>query len=300
MKSIVFEQLRVFQTIAKAGGISAAARVLQLSTPAVSQSLKQLERHLGLTLFHRSTRHMELTAAGHLLLQQTLPLTNGLDAVLENITQLATTPTGALRITLPKFVYDWKLKNIFAHFCRAHPAISLEISINDATIDLIEHNFDIGIRFGDKLDPRMVARPISHSIRDAIFASPAYLERSGIPRTPADLTGHRYIQYRFHASNKRLAFSVENYPAPLPADLSVALVVNDTYAIIDAALEGLGIGRVLEPVVQRFFTQGDLLPILEPYWPICPPIYLYYPQTLQQSGVVKAFVDFFMAANPLP
>ena len=146
----------------------------------------------------------------------------------------------------------------------------------------------------------MVARPISHSIRDAIFASPAYLERTGTPKTPADLTGHRYIQYRFHASNKRLAFSVENYPAPLPADLSVALVVNDTYAIIDAALEGLGIGRVLEPVVQRFFTQGDLVPILEPYWPICPPIYLYYPQTLQQSGVVKAFVDFFMAANPLP
>ncbi|HEY6529131.1 MAG TPA: LysR family transcriptional regulator [Cellvibrionaceae bacterium] len=297
MKSVIYEQLRVFQAIVRAGGISAAARQLEVSAPSVSQSLKQLERHLGLTLFHRSTRHMELTAAGTQLFQHTQPLTQALDAALDNINHLAHSPIGSLRITLPKFVYNWKLKPFYADFCRQYPSIALEISINDATIDLIDNNFDIGIRFGHKLDARMVAKPISDTIRDAIFASPEYIQRHGLPRSPADLSGQRFIQYRFHASNKLLDFALDNYDGPLPSDLSAALIVNDTYAIVDAAIAGLGIGRVLEPVVEPYLAQRLLIPILEPYWPVCPPLYLYYPQTLQKSGVVKAFVDFFMAVH---
>jgi DNA-binding transcriptional LysR family regulator len=186
---------------------------------------------------------------------------------------------------------------VYADSYRQFPAINLEISINDATIDLIESNFDIGIRFGNKLDNRMVAKPISEPIRDAIFASPEYIRRHGLPSSPADLSGHRFIQYRFQSSNKLLEFALENYAPALPSDLSVALIVNDTCAIVDSAMAGLGIGRVLEPVVAPYLTRGALVPVLEPYWPVCPPLYLYYPQTLQKSGAVKAFVDFLMAVS---
>lgn len=294
MRGATYNQLMIFQTIVQEGSIRSAARKLEIAPPTASQALKALEANLGLPLFNRTTRSMELTEAGQLLYDNTTSAVSALNSALESVHDLRTEPTGKVRLTLPRFVYQWLLEPAYAAFCRRYPGLQLEVSISDATVNLITEGLDVGIRFGDKLEEGMVARPLTQPMKEALFVSPSYVEQYGLPETPEQLADHKQIQYRFIASNKLAPLQLERDGQQFEVAMPRALILNDTDMMLDAAYKGLGIGRIVEPVVTDAFEQGSLIPVLKPYWTTYPALYLYFPQNSQKARRVRVLIDFLI------
>ena len=299
MKGTTFNQLAVFHAIAREGSISAAAKQLQVAPPSVSNALKALEQQLGLPLFTRTTRRVELTEAGRLLFARSADSLAQLELAVESIGDLAKVPSGKLRITLPRFVYQYLLRPIYADFCQQYPEIELEISIDDATVDIIESGFDLGIRFGSKVRQGMVAKALTAASRDALFVSPSYAERYGVPSNLSQLQQHRLIQYRFISSKQLVPLELLEAGQQVKIDMPLGLIVNDTDLMVDAALKGLGIGRMIEPMVAEQLASGELIPVMEPYWQTMPGMYLYFAQHTQKAKRVRVLIDFLMAYNRL-
>lgn len=204
MNNALYNQIRIFQSIAREGNISAAARKLEITPPSVSNALKLLEEHIGHPLFVRTTRRIELTETGQQLLEQTAAAVEVLETSLESLRDQNREPSGAVRITLSRFAYLLILKPAMAAFCQQYPGIQLEISVYDGTVNIIEERFDLGIRFGDILEGGVVARPLMKPFREGLYASSAYLAEYGVPESPADLSHHRLIGYRFITNHRIL------------------------------------------------------------------------------------------------
>ncbi len=299
MKGVTFNQLTIFQAIVQEGSIRGAARKLELAPPSVSNSLKHLETYLGLPLFIRSSRRMELTEAGCLLNERAKGAISTLDYAVESIRDLGEKPSGKVRITLPRFVYQFFLRSIYKEFCRLYPDIQLEIHISDATLDIVKDGHDVGIRFGDKVEQGMVARQLTSPMQEALFASEEYLNEYGMPKKPSDLKNHQLIQYRFQSSNQILPLQLQDAGQSILVEMPVSLIVNDTDAMVDAAQDGLGIGRIIAPVVDKQLKDKQLIPILEDYWLPYPGFYLYYPQHSQKARRIRVLIDFLVEKSRL-
>ncbi|GGA71717.1 LysR family transcriptional regulator [Neiella marina] len=295
MRGATYNQLMIFQTIVEEGSIRGAARKLTISPPTVSQALKALEQKLGLPLFIRTTRQMELTEAGHLLYGNTSNAVSALNSAMESVHDLHQEPTGLVRITVPRFVYQWLLAPIYADFCRQYPKLELEISISDATVNLIAEGLDVGIRFGHKVEQGMVARTLIATMKEALFASPDYAERHGVPQTPDQLSAHKQVKYRFISSNKLAPLTLERDGVRYEIEMPTALIVNDTDLLIDAVSKGVGIGGIIEPLIANGLSRHELVPVLEDYWPTVPGLSLYFPQNSQKARRVRVLIDFLVA-----
>ncbi|GLX85140.1 LysR family transcriptional regulator [Thalassotalea loyana] len=294
MNGSTYNQLRVFHTIAQEGSITGAARILGIAAPSVSQSLKLLEQSLDLPLFTRTTRKIELTEAGELLYQRTLKSINELNFAFESVGDLRHIPRGKVRITLPRFVYQQILAPVYREFCQTYPEIDLEISINDGTVDIIEDGFDLGIRFGHRVGDEMVAKLLIPPKKDAFFASPAYIANYGMPKSIEEFSQHKYIYYRFISSNQLLPLTVLRNGQEVIIDAPCALVANDTDVIKDAALQGLGIGRLLETIVADELARGDLVPVLPELWNEMSGLYIFFHQNTQKAKRVRVLIDFLL------
>ncbi|WP_108650969.1 LysR family transcriptional regulator [Dongshaea marina] len=292
MSASQLNQLRVFIAVAKSGSIRGAARKLEISAPSVSQALKHLEKSLEVQLLIRTTRSVTLTDAGRMLLEQVEGPMKSITTALDSVKQLQQEPVGKLRITLPRFVYQTLLKPVYAEFCQRYPKIELELSISDATVHLIDEEFDAGIRFGHRLEPGMVARKLTGPLKNMLFASPDYIECHGLPTTPVELQQHPLIQYRFITSNQITPMELIENREQIRVDMPTALIVNDTDAVIDAALQGMGIGRLIETAVEPYLRTGALIALLPEYWIEYPGLYLYFAQNSQKARRLRVFIDF--------
>lgn len=294
MNNVIYNQIRIFQSIAREGSISAAARKLEITPPSVSKALKLLEQHLGHPLFIRTTRRIELTDAGQQLLQQTSAAVDSLEKALDSIKEGSQQPSGLIRITLSRFAYLLILKPFMAEFCQRYPGVQLEISVYDGTINIIEERFDLGIRFGDILEGGVVARQLLKPLREGLYASVAYLEEFGTPVLPADLHQHRLIGYRFITNNRILPLMLEDKGEQLTVEMPVQLISSDIDVMADGIRSGLGIGRLFEPIHWLQPDRETFIPVMEPYWKTYPPVYLYYPKSAGKTKRVKALIDFLL------
>ncbi|AQW61032.1 MULTISPECIES: LysR family transcriptional regulator [Vibrio] len=294
MNGTTYNQLMMFHTIAQEGSITAAARKLEIAPPSVSQALKMLEEQLGLPLFTRTTRRIELTEAGQLLYERTLASMSELNLAVESVSDLSRVPSGKVRITVPRFVYQSLLKPIYIEFCQRYPSIQLEISVSDKAIDIIRDGFDMGIRFGDRVEEGMIARQLTLPVKEALFASPGYVEQYGLPKTPDDLKQHKLIQYRFISSNQVAPLNLNNQGETITVNMPTALIVNDTDVMIDAAHNGLGIGRIVTPMVEEGFKKGEIVPVLEEYWQPYSGLYVYFHKNTQKAKRVRVLIDFLL------
>ncbi|WP_260261787.1 LysR family transcriptional regulator [Vibrio intestinalis] len=292
MKGTTYSQLQVFHAIVAEGSIRGAARKLEMAAPSVSQALKLFESNLGLTLFNRTTRKIELTEAGRLLHDRTVDAVSTLNFALESVQELANEPQGKLRITMPKFVYNTYLKDLYPAFCQRYPDIELELIISDATLDIVKEGIDMGIRFGNKLEPGMVAKKLTNPLVESLFASPEYIEQFGAPTEIEHLQQHKLIQYRFVTANQYAPLNLMQDGQATQVDFPYALVVNDTDVMVDAALSGLGIGRLVLPAVKPHFESKTLLPVLEDKWPTIQGLYLFFSQNSQKVRRVRVLIDF--------
>lgn len=295
MNGSIYGYLQVFRTIVQEGGISAASRKLETSPPAVSNALKGLEKHIGLPLFHRSTRSLELTEAGERLFESTQSLMFSLENAVENVQELGESPTGTVRITVPRFAYHRLIKPYYTEFCQRYPDILLEISVYDGTVDLVKDSFDLGIRFGDKIENGVVARQLLPEMQDCLLISQSYKDRYGIPQTPQDLVNHKLIGYRFITANRLLPLSLNINGTPTEIEMPHSIIVNDEVDLmVDATRKGLGIGRIFQSTLDLQPDKMDFIPVLQDYWISYPPVYLYYCQHSQKLKRVKVLIEFLV------
>ena len=299
MKGSTFNQLMMFHAIANEGSITRAAQKLEVASPSVSNALKGLEDHLGLPLFTRTTRRIELTEAGRQLYENTADSIADLNYALESVSDLSKVPSGKVRLTLPRFVFQHFVKPVYAEFCHRYPGIQLEISVSDAVVDILKEGFDLGIRFGDRIEEGMIARPLIPVMRDAFFVSPDYADRYGLPQTPEDLKQHKLIQYRFIASNQLAPMVLEKDGEQISVDMPQALIVNDTDLVVDAAIKGIGIGGLVESIVGDLLDGETLIPILEDYWRPVAGLYVYFHKNTQRAKRVRVLIDFLLEKFPV-
>jgi molybdate transport repressor ModE-like protein len=294
MNNGIYNQIRIFQSIAREGSISGAARKLGITPPSVSKALKLLEQHTGHPLFVRTTRRIELTDTGQQLLQQTSAAVESLERAMESVKDLDQEPSGLVRITMSRFAYLLILKPFMAEFCQCYPGIQLEISVYDGTINMIDEKFDLGIRFGDILEGGVVARQLMKPFREGLYASPAYLKEYGMPELPADLHKHRLIGYRFITANRILPLLLEDKGEQLTVEMPYQLISNDIDVMADGIRNGLGVGRLFEPVHELQLDKEQLIPVMMPYWKTYPPVYLYYLKSTGKIRRVKTLIDFLI------
>lgn len=294
MNSAIYGQLNVFHTIAAQGSISAAARQLGIGAPAVSKSLKQLEDHIGLLLFNRTTRQMELTEAGAMLLAETQNIVESLEHAVESVQDLGNVPFGHVRMTVARFAYVCYIQPYMAEFHERYPEIELEISVFDGEVDLLGDGYHLGIRFGDHLEEEMVARQLAAPFKEGLYVSQAYINRYGVPQTPDELAHHRLIGYRFISAKSILPLILHHNKDSLTVDMPHSITTNDIEVIADGVRQGLGIGRLFEPVHARLPDKAQFIPVLQDYWRTYPGVYLYYLQHSQKAQRIRVLINFLL------
>lgn len=295
MNNALYNQIRIFQAIAAEGSITAAARKLQITAPSVSKALKTLEQHLGLPLFSRSTRHIELTEAGRRLLARSGDAVQALQDAIESVRDDNAIPSGLVRVTLSRFAYQLLFRPFIAEFGARYPHIQLELSLCDGTINILDAGYDLGIRFGDTLEEGMVARRLLPPFAEGLYAAPKYLARHGTPQTPDDLARHRLIGYRYITANRLLPLTLDAVDAdgePLGVAMPTPLICNDIDVTADAIRAGLGIGRLFAPICAQQPDRERFRPVLRDYWKTYPGVYLYHLPHAQKARRVQALIAF--------
>ncbi|PSJ42898.1 LysR family transcriptional regulator [Allosphingosinicella deserti] len=292
MRGSQFVQLQALAAIVEAGSFSRAAAQLQISKSALSQLIRALEDQLGVLLLNRTTRSVAPTEAGQRLLDRFTPVMEELQRALDEARSAGSTPAGVLRIHAQKLGYDRYLKPIIGLFCSEYPAIVLDITIDDAPIDIVAEGFDAGIRLGELLDQDMIAVRLGAEMRQIAVAAPSYVAEHGVPAHPRDLLGHRCISFRWPGQDAIYSWEFAEGDSWFSVAVPSILVINDQRATIDAAVDGAGIAFWVESEVEALIEAGKLVPLLEAWSKPFPGFYLYFPALKQRAPALKAFTSF--------
>jgi DNA-binding transcriptional LysR family regulator len=279
-----------FLLVAERRSFRAAAGELGVSPSALSQTIKALEARLGIALFQRTTRSVGLTEAGERFLELARPAMAGLREAVEAARSFSERPSGLLRINASRGVIDSLIRPVLPSFIAAYPEVEVEIFSDDGFADIIEGGFDAGLRLGESLQANMVAVRVSPPFRFAIAGSPDYFRRRGRPETPEGLKNHACIRFRQASSQGIYRWEFEHGNRAFEMAVEGPLIVNDTLVNITAALDGVGLCYVAEPLVEQMVRDGRLDLVLQDYMPDTPGMFLYYPSRTQAMPKLRAFV----------
>jgi DNA-binding transcriptional LysR family regulator len=280
------DELTIFVAIVEAGSLVSAARRLRRSPPAVTRALGSLEDRIGLRLVDRTTRRLAPTEAGTGLAERARALLADYEEMLAGTSQAPI--RGVLRITAPVQFGRRHVAPIVSAFLNAYPDIRVELSLNDRNLDLIEEGLDLAVRIGPLADSSLVARQVG-SVRRVVVASPAYLARRGVPRTPADLATHDTIFGMARSSAREWRFGPPRRGSVVR--LSPRLLVDDVEAQLQAAQAGRGIARVLSYQVSDELAAGSLVRLLQDFEPAPLPVQLVTLSRTHMAPKVRAFLD---------
>jgi DNA-binding transcriptional LysR family regulator len=241
-------------------------------------------------LFIRTTRSVGLTEAGERFLSRARPAFEELVAASGAARELGQRPTGLLRLTVPRAVVPILLEPLVASFCRAYPEVEVEIAASEELADLAAEGFDAGIRLGQFIAADMVAVRLTKPFPFTIVGSPAYLARCGRPERPDDLRQHACLRLR--RSNGALAlWSLNDHGRAIEIAVSGPFIANDFPTMLGAAVEGVGLAQVPAPIAAGAVAAGKLVRVLEPFAPMVPGVFLYYPGRRQMMPKLRAFID---------
>lgn len=282
--------VEVFLGVAEHRSFRKAAAALGVTPSAISQTVRALEARIGATLFLRTTRSVGLTEAGERFLARAKPAFEELVAASEVARSLGQRPSGLLRLTVPRAVVPILLEPLIASFCEAYPAVEVEIAANEELVDLAAEGFDAGVRLGQFVAADMVAVPLTPPLRLIVVGSPAYLARHGRPGRPDDLRNHACLRLR-RSSGALALWSLTDGDRAIEIAVSGPLIANDFVTMLGAALEGVGLAQVPEPIAAKALAEGKLAQVLEPYAPMTPGVFLYYPSRRQMMPKLRAFID---------
>lgn len=289
------EGVEVFLAVARHSNFRRAAADLGVTPSAVSQAVRSLEARMGAALFVRTTRSVGLTEAGRRFLDRAGPAFEEIVAAGEAARDVGQRPTGLLRLSVPRAVVPLILEPVIASFCQAYPEIELEIAASDEMVDLATGGFDAGIRLGQFIATDMVAVRLTPSFSFVVAGSPDYLARHGRPERIDDLRHHACLRLR--RSNGAIApWTFVDGNEAVEAMVSGPLIAHDYPTLLGAAMRGIGLAQIPQPVVEGPIAQGKLKPVLGDIAATTPGVFLYHPGKRQILPKLRAFIDHLKSA----
>jgi DNA-binding transcriptional LysR family regulator len=289
--------LNVFVHAGEARSFTVAGQQLGISASAVSKAIVRLEQRLGVRLFHRSTRAINLTPEGASFLERCRRILCEVEAAEAELLQTQSTPQGKLRLSLPSLGPEFMTG--LARFQQRYPKVALDIDCSDRLVDVIDEGFDVVIRTGKPNDSRLMARSLG-SYRRIIVASPAYLEQYGQPQQPEDLNQHACLLYRFPSTGKLDTWSFRRNGEPVAVDLPAHMMTNALDPQVSFAIHGLGLACVPDLTVRCLLDNGTLVSVLDKYNQERTPLNILWPSSRQLSPKLRVFVDFVAENLSLP
>lgn len=281
--------MQFFSTLLRCGSLSAAARELQVTTPAVSKKLRQLEQRLGVSLLVRTTRRIGVTTEGETYLRHARRILAEIDAAERELKGAREQPAGLLRVNATLGFGRMHVAPLISSFIRRFPEVQVQLQLSVNPPPLTQDAFDVCVRFGDPPDARVIARPLAPN-RRLLCASPTYLARAGTPRTPADLARHATIAIR-QGEEAYGVWRLRSGKRSETVKVHGGLSTNDGEIAVQWALAGHGIVMRAEWDVVRYLKSGRLREVL-PGWRTPPAdIIAVVPVQHQDAARVKAFVD---------
>jgi DNA-binding transcriptional LysR family regulator len=282
--------VEAFLGVAQHRSFRRAAGELGVTPSAISQAVRALEARVGAALFIRTTRSVGLTEAGERFLARAKPAFEERVGASEAARELGQRPAGLLRLSVPRAVVPILLEPLIASFCQAFPEVEVEIAASEELIDLAAKGFDAGVRLGQFIAADMVAVPLSRPFRFVVVGSPAYLARRDRPERPDDLRHHACVRMR-RSSGAIALWSLNDNGRAIEIAVSGPLIANDFPTMLGAAVEGVGLAQVPEPVAAEAVKSGKLVRVLDKFAPMAPGVFLYYPGHRQMMPKLRAFID---------
>ncbi|MDK1490114.1 LysR family transcriptional regulator [Sinorhizobium sp. 7-81] len=291
MTTDAFSGLTEFLAVAEHSSFTVAAATLGVTPNAVSQTIKALESRLGVQLFVRTTRRVALTEAGSSFLLRVRPAVSEIAEAYDLLGGFRDRPIGNLRLTAPRMAIPLVLMPLLPRFRQGYPDVSVEISIDDAAIDITERRFDAGIRIGEAVEKDMIAVRLTPDITWAVVGAPSYFAKRGRPATPEELTHHEAIRYRYPTSGTIYRWEFEREGRDFSVNAPGGLTVDDFLLLVDLAEAGVGLAYLPEPSVREAIATGRLERVLQAYLPTSPGLFIYFPAKAQTQPKLRAFLD---------
>ena len=296
MARIQLAELTAFVAVAEHRNFTRAAAQVGISPPTMSQTIRSLEEGLGIRLFNRTTRSVALTEGGERLLAEVQPIIAGIDHALESVSAFRDKPMGTLRLAVERSVAEVMFARVRAPliqpFLEEYPAKRVEIVIDDAYTDIVSGRFDAGIRMGHRIERDMTILRILDEFRIIAVAAPGYLARHPAPSVPQDLHGHNCIRFRLPVEGVVSPWVFNKDGQRIEITIDGSLTVNDAEALLNNAVDGVGVGCLPEPMVASHLAQGRLVPLLEGWSRTLPGIFLYHPSRRQTPMPLELFLRF--------
>ncbi len=284
-----FHALNVFVKVAELKGFAAAARDLNMSPPTVTRMVSMLEDSLGLRLFVRTTRSVMLTESGQRFFEDARRILTDLEEAERAAVGSYAEPTGEISVTASVLFGRMFVTPILGEFLDLYPKLSARTLYVDRVVNLIDEGLDVGIRIGNLGDSSLMAVRCG-TVRQVVFASRKYLDQYGEPDTPDDLSCHAIINST--ALNASAQWHFQRGRKTVTKRMSPRISMNTNDAVIELALQGHGVGRLLSYQVAPYIADGRLKTVLKSYEPPEVPIHLVHQEGRTVSGKVRAFVDF--------
>lgn len=287
-----FAAMATFVRVAELGSLSAAARELGLTQPAVSQQIMGLERHLRTRLLNRSTRKLTLTASGETYLARARQILDEVAEVEDDLVSLSSELKGSLRVQAPSGLGQQYLAPLIVDFHRQHPGLTVDLILDDHLADLIAEGVDVALRLGTLASSGLIARKLG-SVARILVASPGYVAAHGNPTTPDELARHDHIRFSWTTAGEHLTL-IGPY-GPVTVEVRSSFRANNSFVLVEALRRGLGVGGVQLPLVQELLNAGELVRVMEDY--AYPPMDLHavYSSRRFVPRKVHALVDHLIA-----
>jgi len=287
------QTMSVFVTVAEETGFAPAARRLNISPPSVTRAVSELEQRLGAKLLHRTTRSVRLTDAGHRYLEDCRRILSEIEEVDRHAAGIHAAPSGTVTVTASLLFGRMVLNPLVLDLLDRYDEISISAIYLDRIAHLVDEGIDIAVRIGDLPDSSMKAARVG-SVRRVLCASPAYLAEHGRPKTPADLSAHRLIDFVNMTPGGEWTFDHDGKKHKHKPKSRLRVTSAD--AAIAAAKSDRGITRVLSYMIAPELQGGDLSLVLDHYAPAAVPVHVVHKEPGQTSARVRAVVDHFVDA----
>lgn len=288
----LLRSMEAFVLTVKTGSFAASAISLNTSPQMIAKYVVFLENYLGLKLLNRTTRSQKLTEFGKQYYEKCLFILDEVKSSKALAQQFIEEPKGRLRISAPVSYGHFNLISVLSRFMRCYPKVNVDLQLSDRYVDLVEDDFDIVFRIGELSNSSYIARKLN-SYKLIFAASPTYLAKNGIPITPNDIKKHQCLIYQYVNPTKKdylWPFSINGKVINIP--ISGTLKSNDTLALANAAVEGLGITMLPQSMLSELIRQNKLFPILQNFLPPAREVHLLYKADKQQLPKLKMFIEF--------
>jgi DNA-binding transcriptional LysR family regulator len=243
---------------------------------------------MGIQLLARTTRSVSPTAAGAALLKELAPALERIEQAVAETRKQRGTPSGRIRIIIPRTATEMVILPKLSRFVRAYPEIVLEVTSSNDPVDLVAGEYDAGVQLGEFIQRDMIAVRVTGEMRLAVVGSPAYFESNTIPRHPQDLKDHACIGFRF--SNGLYRWEFEKGRKVLTVSPQGPASFDDPDLVIQAVLDGVGIGTAMEDKLTGLIADGRLVQVLKDWCPSFPGYFLYYPSRRNQPAALAALI----------